>query len=48
MDSNIASPVSRVINLGKVDFPPTPKLDRIVKPSISDPTIYNGKLIVLT
>jgi hypothetical protein len=31
------SPVSRAINLGTPDLPPTPLLDRIVNPSISDP-----------
>jgi hypothetical protein len=46
MDSSIDNPVSRAINLGTADLLPTPQLDRIVNPSVSDPPtpLYNGKL----
>jgi len=48
IDSSIDSPVSRAINLGTADLQPTPQLDRIVNPSIPDPSIsiilYNGRL----
>jgi hypothetical protein len=46
MDSSIDSPGSRAINHGTADFPPTPQLDHIVNPSISDPPtlLYNGNL----
>jgi hypothetical protein len=42
----IDSPVSRAINLGTADLPPTPQLDRMANPPISDhPTLqYNGRL----
>jgi hypothetical protein len=45
-NSIIDLPVSRAINLGTPDLPPTPQLDRIVNPSISDPPtlLYNGRL----
>jgi hypothetical protein len=36
-DHNIDSPVTRVINLGTAELPPTPQLDCIVNPSIPDP-----------
>jgi hypothetical protein len=39
IDSSIDSPVTRAINLGTAELPPTPQLDRIANPSISDPTI---------
>jgi hypothetical protein len=35
---NIDSPVTRAISFGTADLPPTPQLDRIVNPSISDTT----------
>jgi hypothetical protein len=46
MDSSIDSPVTRAVNLGTAELPPTPQLDRIVNPSISDPPtlLYNGRL----
>jgi hypothetical protein len=46
IDSSIDSPVTRAINLGTAELPPTPQLDRIVNPSISNlPTpLYNGRL----
>jgi len=46
IDSNIDSPITRAINLGAADLPPTPQLDRIVILSISDLAIlvYNGRL----
>jgi hypothetical protein len=46
MDSSTDSPVSRVINLGTADLPPTPQLGHIVNPSISNPLtlLYNGRL----
>jgi hypothetical protein len=43
IDSSIDSLVTRAINLGPAELPPTPQLDRIVNPSHfrpSDPTIY--------
>jgi predicted aspartyl protease len=44
--SSIDSPVTRVINLGTAELPPTPQLDRILNPSISDPPtpLYNVRL----
>jgi hypothetical protein len=47
IDSSIDSPVSRAINLGTSDLPPTPQLDHMVTPSIPDPPIvlYNGRLL---
>jgi hypothetical protein len=39
IDSSIDSPVTRDINLRTVELPLTSRLDRIVNPSISDPTI---------
>jgi len=46
IDSNVDSPVTTAINLEAADLPPTPQLDRIVNPSISDPPtlVHNGKL----
>jgi len=45
-DHSIDSPVNRNINLGTAKLPPTPQLDRIVNPSISNsPTLlYNVRL----
>jgi hypothetical protein len=44
--SSIDSPVTRVINLGTAERPPTPQLDRIVNPSIPDLStlLYNVRL----
>jgi len=46
IDSSIDSPVTRAINLGTAELPPTPQLDCIVNPSLFDlPTLqYNGRL----
>jgi len=46
IDISIDSPVTRAINLRTTELPPTPQLDRIVNPSISDPPTlqYNGIL----
>jgi len=37
IDNSIDSPVTRAINLGTAELPPTPQLDRIVNPPISNP-----------
>jgi hypothetical protein len=45
-DSSIDSPVTRAINLGTAELPPTPQLDRTVNQSISEPPtlLYNARL----
>ena len=37
IDISIDSSVTRAINLGTAELPPTPQLDRTVSPSISEP-----------
>jgi predicted aspartyl protease len=46
IDSGIDSPVTRAIILGTAELPPTPQLDCIINPSISNPLTlqYNGRL----
>jgi hypothetical protein len=46
IDINIDSPFSKAINLRTAERPPTPQLDRIVSPTISEPPTlqYNGRL----
>jgi hypothetical protein len=41
---NIDSPVTRAINLGIAELPPTPQRDCIVNPSISDPPTLVNKV----
>jgi hypothetical protein len=41
---NIYSPVTRAINLGTAELPPTSQRDRIVNPSISDPPTLVNKV----
>jgi hypothetical protein len=45
-DISIDSPVSRTINLGTANLPPTPERDRMENPSISDhpALLYKGRL----
>jgi hypothetical protein len=46
IDNSIDSPVTRAINVGTAELLPTPQLDRIVNPTISDTLTlqYNERL----
>jgi hypothetical protein len=46
IDNSIDGPVTRAINLGTAELPPTPQLDCTVNPSISNPPtlLYNARL----